>query len=171
MSFTDKLHNETKASHTIVDKHPFVSLIRKDKRAGKMYIDFNKMCIQTIQSVLKLNDNQLLVELYRDIEGDIEEYVDVPALNELLNHCKKYPLESAYQFYLGLLFGGNMLKRMLPEAHDFLTYDNPKELIHKFKKYLCDNVTILEQEIFINNVNTAYKLIKQLFDEFYNKFT
>lgn len=166
MTFTEKLYIKTKPSHTIVDKHPFVSLIRKNKKAGEMYINFNKICIYEIQKVLKLNNQELLKELHRDIE--IPDMYISETLNELLIHCKKYPLESSYQFYLGLLFGGNMLKRMLLTDHDFLTYNNPKQLISKFKNYLCDNISESQQDLFIDNVNDAYKLINILFDEFYN---
>ncbi len=166
MSFTDILYLETKDSHTNVDKHPFVSMIRKNKLAGELYINFNKICIHEIQKVLDLKDKQLLHNLYRNF--DVPDIYITPTLQELLTHCKSCPLESAYQFYLGLLFGGNMLKRMLPEYNDFLTYENPKNLIHDFKTYLCDNVDEIERIKFIENVNVSYKLIKKLFDEFYD---
>ena len=163
--FTERLYIETKDSHTAVDRHPFVSMIRKDKLAGEMYINFNKICIHELQQVLELKDKNLQNKLHRDIE--IPDLFITNTLSTLLQHCRKYPLESAYQFYLGLLFGGNMLKRMLPEYHEFLTYNDSKELISNFKEYLNDNVT--EQDIFIYNVNESYKLIKKLFDEFYTR--
>ena len=165
-TFTDKLNLETKNSHTQVDKHDFVSLIRTDKIAGNFYINFNKICIHEIQNVLVLSDNDLRSRLYRDI--NIDEIYISPTLLELINHCKMYPLESAYQFYLGLLFGGNMLKRMLPEHNEFLTYENNKQLITDFKEYLNNNV--INQDLFIERVNKCYKLIKQLFDEYHKKF-
>lgn len=164
-SFTDRLYIETKESHTQVDKHPFVSLIRKDKTAGDLYINFNKICINEIQNVLKLKDNNLSTQLYRDI--DLNEMYISNTLLKLLTHCKTYPLESAYQFYLGLLFGGNMLKRMLPEHTSFLTYENNQELIKEFKNYL--NTNVKDEDLFIQRVNEAYKLIKVLFDEYYKK--
>jgi hypothetical protein len=167
MSFTNRLYTETKDSHTEVDRHPFVSVIRKNKLAGEMYINFNKVCIHEIQTVLQLKDKQLYSKLYKDI--DIPEIYTTQTLNELLNHCRKYPLESAYQFYLGILFGGNMLKKMLPEHNDFLTYENSKQLITDLKTYLCNNVSESDQQIFIHNVNKSYVLIKRLFDEFYDK--
>jgi len=161
-SFTDKLYKKTKDAHTSVDKHPFVAMIRKNKQAGEMYISFNKICIQEIQKVLYFE------KLYRDIK-DIQYTIHTtPTLQKLLDHCKRHPLESAYQFYLGLLFGGNMLKRMLPDHSDFLTYDDPKELIKDFKGYLC-TVPEVEQNTFIANVNACYVLIKDLFDEFYSQ--
>ena len=104
--------------------------------------------------------------LYR--EFDLPDIYTSPDLQEILTHCKTYPLESAYQFYLGLLFGGNMLKRMLPEHNDFLTYENSTDLINDFKTYLCNNVDEIEKIKFIENVNVSYKLIKKLFDEFYD---
>ena len=48
MSFTNRLYAETKDSHTQVDRHPFVSMIRTNKLAGEMYVNFNKICIQEI---------------------------------------------------------------------------------------------------------------------------
>jgi hypothetical protein len=164
--FTDKLYLETKSSHAIVDKHPFVSLIRKNKLAGEMYINFNKICIHEIQNVLTLKDEDLSVRLYRDF--DVPDIFITKNLSSLLQHCRTYPLESAYQFYLGLLFGGNMLKRMIPEHANFLTYDNSKELINDFKLYLDNN--IIDEDIFIQHVNEAYTIIKSVFDDFYNKF-
>lgn len=161
-SFTDKLYESTKDAHTSVDKHPFVSLIRKNKRAGEMYIDFNKICIHEIQKVLYFE------KLYRDIQDTHYTIQTTPTLQKLLDHCKRHPLESAYQLYLGLLFGGNMLKRMLPDHSEFLTYDDPKELIKDFKAYLC-TVPEIEQDAFIANVNACYVIIHQLFDEFYSQ--
>lgn len=170
MSFTDRLYTETKESHKVVDKHPFVSLIRKDKLAGDMYVNFNKLCIHEIQQILDLQDNVLQKQLYRNI--DLPDIYITSTYAKLLKHCKQYPVESAYQFYLGLLFGGNMLKRMLPEHHEFLTYENSKELITEFKTYLCKHVSKVEQqEQFIQNVNKSYELIKKLFDEFYERCT
>jgi len=169
MLFTDKLYLETKNAHTIVDKHPFVFMIRNNYHAGELYINLNKICIYHIQTTLKLQNPHLYSNLYRKIERLPEIYI-TNTLLELIQHCKTFPLESAYQFYLGLLFGGNMLKKMLPtKHHDFLTYDNPKELISHFKTYLCNHISNTQQETFIQNVNKAYTLIAIIFDEFFDK--
>jgi hypothetical protein len=58
---------------------------------------------------------------------------------------------------------------MLPEHNDFLTYENSKDLINNFKTYICNNVDEIERIKFIENVNLSYILIKNLFDEFYDK--
>jgi hypothetical protein len=70
-------------------------------------------------------------------------------------------------FILGLLFGGKLLSKYLPDHIEFLKYDNSKELISEFKDYLDNNVTNDDQ--FINIVNESYKLISEIFDEFYLK--
>lgn len=170
MKFTEQLYLETKESHEQVDKHPFVNLIRKNDLAAKLYINLNKICIYELQKYLKLEDSELQNELYRDIDQpEIFIYSD---LNELLLLCKQYPLQLSYQWYLGLLFGGNMLKKMIsdPISQEFLTYQNSKKLIINFKNYLDENVTdTIKQKEFINVVNKSYKLIKRCFDKFSEK--
>lgn len=84
MSFTDKLYLETKDAHTMVDKHPFVSMIRTNKLAGKMYINFNKICIREIQNQsFKLKDQELYKKLHRNTDIHID--IDITnTLSELL---------------------------------------------------------------------------------------
>jgi hypothetical protein len=165
MKFTERLYLETKEAHKTVDSHPFVSLIRTNNMAGELYINFNKICIYELQKTFKLNDVHLQARLYRDIEQpDI--FIN-KSLNELLILCRQFPLELGYAFYLGLLFGGNILKKMIPnkDEHDFFSFENPKQLITEFKNYLDNNVS--NHDEFISNVNEVYKLIKEIFDEFY----
>lgn len=163
--FTERLYMETKDAHTAVDRHPFVSMIRKNKLAGEMYINFNKICIHELQQVLKLKDEELQSRLHRDI--DIPDFFITSTLSRLLIHCRKYPLELEYMFKIGLIKGGNMLKKYIQHSHDFLTFNDPNDLFNDFKNYLNENVT--NQKLFIKNVNDAYKLIKLCFDCFFNK--
>jgi len=172
--FRDKLYESTKESHKVVDKHKFINLIRTNKEAGEMYINMNKICISYIQKEIQkrleysnsnLESFRLLFgKLYKDI--NVNFYVS-PQMHLLLNRCKTYPLEHAYMFSLALLFGGKLLSKYLPDHIDFLKYDNSKELINEFKDYLDNNV--VEGNKFINIVNESYKLISEIFDEFYLK--
>jgi hypothetical protein len=165
-TFTERLYLETKNDHIILDHHPFIFMIRKNKLAAEMYINFNKICIYELQQVLKIKDVSLQSRLHRDIEQP-DMYI-YEHLNELLILCKQYPLELEYMFKVGLIKGGNMLKKYIPKhAHDFLTFNNPNDLFNDFKNYLNDNVT--NQTLFIKNVNDAYKLIKLCFDCFFSK--
>jgi hypothetical protein len=191
--FTKRLYQETKDAHQILDKHIFVNLIRTNKEAGELYIIMNKICISYIQKEIqkRLEDPNsnfesfrlLFGKLYKDININI--YVS-PKMHLLLSRCKAYPLEHAYMFILGLLFGGKLLSKYLPDHEEFLKYDNSKELINEFKDYLDKNVPltktsldgklitsidskIVEHDEFINIVNESYKLINEIFDEYYIK--
>jgi hypothetical protein len=171
MKFTERLYLETKDTHKDVDKHSFVALIRKNDISAKLYIDLNKICIYELQKAFNLKDKQLQQGLFRDIDQP-DMFINEP-LNELLILCKQYPLALGYQWYLGILNGGNMLKKMIrdPVSQDFLTYQNSKQLIIDFKDYLDQSVTDpIKQEEFINVVNKSYKLIKLCFDKFIERF-
>jgi hypothetical protein len=174
MSFTELLFKNTYESHKIVDKHPFVSLIKDNKLASDLYILFNKMCINETQKVLKLQDINLQNKLHKKLENLEEDsthhlITHSPSFNILLNHCKKYPLETEYMFKLGLMKGGNILKKYVDSSHhDFLTFVDSTTLCNDFKHYLNTNVNTSEQESFIIHVNDAYKLIKLCFDDFFN---
>ena len=170
--FRQKLYNNTKRSHKEVDRHKFVNLIRNNKDASEMYINMNKICIKHIQNEIqqRLENTEsdfqsfrsLFDKLYKDIKVDCEVSSN---MNKLLNRCKEHPLEHGYMFILGLLFGGKILSKYLPNHLEFLTYNNQNELIDEFKDYLDNNVK--DQNNFINIVNDSYKLISEIFDEFY----
>jgi hypothetical protein len=174
MLFREKLYECTKESHKVVDRHNFVNLIRTNKEAGELYINMNKICISYIQKEIqkRLEDPDSEFESFRVLFGKLYKDINInfyvsPKMHLLLNSCKKYPLEHAYMFILGLLFGGKLLSKYLPNHIEFLKYDNSKELISEFKDYLDNNVTNHDQ--FINIVNDSYKLISEIFDEFYLK--
>jgi hypothetical protein len=163
----------------VVDRHKFVNLIRNDKDAGEMYINMNKICIKHIQEEIqrRLEKSNSEWESFRLLFGRLYKDIEVPLIldgkvdcdksvnmNKLIERCVEYPLEHGYMFILGLLFGGKLLSKYLPEHMEFLQYDNSKELINDFKDYLDDNV--INEDEFINIVNESYKLISELFDEF-----
>lgn len=166
MKFTERLYLETKDSHKILDKHPFVALIRKNDIAAKLYIDLNKICIYELQKYLKLEDSELQQKLFRDIDQP-DMFIN-ESLNELLILCKQYPLEAEYMFKAGLIMGGNLLKKYVNiEDHDFLTFKNPKQLFNELKDYLDKYVE--NHDLFIKNVNNIYKQIKKCFDYYFKK--
>jgi hypothetical protein len=160
MEFTRKVYLETKDSHSIVDKHPFVELIKTNEKAANMYIDFNKICIKHIQKTIStVISDDLSKKLYRNCDNKLD--IECEFMTILLNRCEKFPLEHAYMFYLGLLAGGSILKKYIPKEHDeFLTFENSKELTKEFKHFLND----YNSSEFINIVKESYSLIKNVFD-------
>ena len=83
---------------------------------------------------------------------------------------EKYPLEHSYMFYLGIMFGGNLLTKFVPESKDFFKFDNSSKLVKEFKDYINKTVDTKEkQDSFIKIVNDSYNIIALIFDEFYKK--
>ena len=186
MEFTKRLYNETKHNHILVDKHSFVEKIKIDKLAGDLYINFNKCCINHIQqnmierpdipeltilTNIHLESPDILYDEFICFDNNENYKLNISKpLSLLLEKCKKYPLEHYYMFILGLLAGGNMLKKYIDDKHDsFLTFKDPKESIIIVKNYLNNKIkTNVQQEAFINIVNDSYILIKECFDHFFN---
>lgn len=170
MTFTDNLRFYTKETHSIVDKHQFVSLIKINKNSGKIYVNFNKLCINVLQNKMyqKQDFKEIYKKLYRHIEP-LDLFISDNLL-KLLNRCEKYPLEHCYMFYLGIIKGGNLLTKYLPEYKLFFKYENSNELVKEFKDYLDNNIDTKEkQEKFIKIVNESYSIIKLVFDNFLEK--
>ena len=176
--FTDRLYARTKEAHKCIDTSEFVNVIKTKRLAQEMYMMFNIICIERIQSgkILFMDD-----DIYDGFERDLSKYTDkngdvvyfLPEsdkMDELLVAISQYPLEHSYLFYLGLAMGGNILKKYIPNTyHDLLIFDNANENISKFKNFL-DNYTAPENEDkFIERVNSSYKLIGEIFDLFNSK--
>lgn len=163
MSFTERLYKETKDDHKMVDNHPFTTLIKTNEKAGDLYINFNKVCIHQIQKHIILKD--LILQDQLNINCELPIIFITENLSKLLFRCSRFTVEHAYMFYLGLYLGGNILKKYISKQHhDFLTFENPKELSNNFKEYL--NLNIINQDEFISQVKESYSLIKLCFDEF-----
>ena len=169
MDFCKKLYFETKKYHRNIDNHEFVKLIKTDIKAADIYIEFNKMCINSIQT-----QNFLPILLENKLNRDCETKRNFSSFSnyelQLINRCIEFPLEHSYMLYLGIISGGNLLKKYISEKHHlFLTFENPKELSLEFKTYLNENVPNEYQDEFIENVKESYKLIKNIFDEYIKK--
>ena len=174
-TFTERLYSETKDDHLQIDTHPFTELIKTNKDAGNLYINFNKICIYQIQKHISNNLHYTLKKkLHKNII--LPDMFITHNLSKLMLMCSKYPIEHEYLFKLGLLAGGNLLKKYIDEKHhDFLTFnseDSNFKLIKQFKTYLNDSlIDENEQELFIHIVKESYKIIKLCFDDFYYKFS
>ena len=173
MSFTDLLRKVTHDNHRLVDIHPFVSLIKTNKCSGKIYVHFNKVCINVIQNTLKNECNKLIKHgFYKKMHRDIEsfDFFISDNLLQLLDRCEKYPLEHSYMFFFALLFGGNLLTKFLPESIEFFKFENGSKIIKDFKDYINKTVNTKEkQDTFIKIVNESYTIIELVFNEFYKK--
>lgn len=166
--FTERLYKETYISHKSVDRHPFIERMMTCQKAAVLYICFNQSCISEIQKTLNLGDDDLQTLLYRNISCPLETYRSGYLIN-LLEACRMYPLEHAYMFYLGLLAGGNLLRKYIPVEYQCLLTSEieSKAIIIKFKHFLNSKIIDEEhQQQFINRVKASYILIAKCFDNF-----
>lgn len=168
--FSVKLHDYTMDNHKRVDKHPFVNRIKTNKRAGELYIEFNKICLDTIQKNLKYieHDTDLYKSLYKTI-GEVNIFIS-KNLNILLDRCGKYPKEHSYMFYVGLLYGGSLLKKYLPDHSAFLTFNDDNKILISHFKNMLNEIDSETQIDFINIINQSYNIIYCIFNEFENSF-
>jgi hypothetical protein len=172
MLFTEKLKLETSESHKLVDDHHFVKSIKTSKLAGKLYVQLNQLCVYFIQEKYKTTNCDFLliyIRMIRNIDINTIDLVLFNEITELTERCVEYPLEHSYMMYCGLLYGGSMLSKFLPEYKTFLTFMYPQKIIKDFKEYLDENIKDQDQDKFIQIVNDSYKLIEKIFDKFYLK--
>lgn len=166
--FTDRLFKDTHTYHKSVDRHPFIERMKTCQKDAVLYICFNQSCISELQKTLNLDDDDLQSLLYRNISCPLKTYRSGYLIN-LLEACRIYPLEHAYMFYLGLLAGGNLLRKYIPvEYHSILTSEvESKAIVIKFKHFLNSKIVDDEdQQQFIDRVNASYILIAKCFDNF-----
>jgi hypothetical protein len=173
MDFSKRLLYETKLEHSYIDAHPFTQLIKTNKDAGNLYINFNKICIyQTQKHINHLYSNTDLQHLLY-IHFALPEFYISQHLSDLIIRCNKYPLEHEYMFKLGLISGGNILKKYIDSKHhEFLTFNDSSYLLVQFKTFLNQNIIEETQQLqFIQNVQQSYKLIQLCFNDFYAKLS
>lgn len=169
MGFCERLRNKTKKSHTKVDNHKFVELIKTNCYAMKLYLFFNMICFDYLDSYKNSTPDWLLKKIVRPnktaiITGnsDIEEkksflfpwWCTKPSkfsddfnfiwrdenMNELLKHIMGNSIENSYLFTFGLLYGGNILSKYMDNVFD-------KETAEHHKLYLTfDNPNELKND-------------------------
>lgn len=195
VTFSSKLKEETKEKHKILDTHPFVkSIFTKTNPTGSTpikentttgyYLDLHLIILNEIKLILKERSGEF-PEYFGVFNKDYHQQHEVT--NNLLNYKsvillinkihidaynKELLLSHMYIWWLGVLYGGQMIKRSIIKKNpDLLEYTslifdfdcNVKEFIIDFKDYL--DITIIHKDEFIENVNIVYTFIKNVFDE------
>jgi heme oxygenase len=196
-TFSDKLKEETKEKHKILDTHPFVkSIFAKSSESSESsessitntttgyYLDLHLIILNEIKLILKEKSGEF-PEYFKFFNKDYHQQHEVT--DNLLNYKsvillinklhidaynKELLLSHMYIWWLGVLYGGQMIKRSIikknPDLSEYtsLIFDfecNVKEFIVDFKNYLDD--TVIHKDEFIENVNIVYTFIKNVFDE------
>ena len=188
MEFSDKLKKGTEANHKILDRHKFVKNI--GNKTGGYYVDLHNIILNEIKLIIckttiefpeyfhRFNKNY---NKYRLVTND--DLYNSDSMNKYLqklnedSNDKELLLSHMYIWWLGVLYGGQMIKKVLQsynsrdEFKEYICFifdsDNRVEFIKKFKMYLNEHVQ--NEDTFIRNVNILYIFVNDLFNELDNK--
>jgi heme oxygenase len=183
--FTLKLKNETMSNHRALDTHPFVKNMYTEtvsKINIQYYIDLHFIILEFMENKIKneIKDYPDFVDKFnynknyktKDVIqfNSVQKLIDNVSIDNIYAYC--------YSYYLGILFGGQIIKKLINKTNDELLINkgnmlfnfecDKKELIKNIKDFLEMNIKKDKQQDFINQVNNIYLLTKDVFDEFDN---
>ena len=189
--FTDILKQETKQNHDIVDRHDFVKLLfNKDTKIIKLYIDlhcvifellkikkpknFPNECYNAFNKEYTYTDIEYICE-FNNVYNYVFDIYYITNTDSEHNLSELDLLSHYYCWYLGVLYGGQMIKKVIPEnfkpQYDLIfNIEHKDRYIKLIKNYINERIKEKEEQIyFIDNVNKIYKNIKNIFDEMFKK--
>jgi hypothetical protein len=166
MDLCKKTYMQTKEFHKQVDEHEIVKKIDKPKYA-KCYIDLIVGVLFLLE--MKINrDGKKNLDIYNLIKRNPQvNKLDFTDINKkIMNDFDNEILfkSQIYLWYLSLMAGGKLLKKVLPKQYLYL-FDFENGLKDKLKDFI-NQIPEENHEIFIENVKVMYKLIKKHFDTF-----
>jgi heme oxygenase len=188
--FTLRLKKATKQNHTKLDTHEFVKGLYKednDKNAV-YYLELHYIILKELQVLI--NDSKSdTVDCFKYFDKDysIFKLSDLGELESVKGMIKKIRddkndevlfMSHLYIWWLGVLFGGQMIKKLLNKNEELKEYIDAmfnfecssRDLIRDFKDYLNQLISNDECEMkFIKHVNEMYLMIGEIFDEIINK--
>lgn len=173
MSLKDLTHT----SHVAAEAHPFTQLLISGKMSKRIYYDylFNQLAAykkleQLCKSRKILND---IPQIYRTpgIYQDLQELIrglgfppeaeTYPATKDYIKHLDtlndKGLLAHVYVRHMGDLYGGQMIKRVIPGSGLMYQFEDRAETINLLREKLTDDMG--------TEANKCFELIFNLFDE------
>lgn len=147
----------TKDNHARAESTAFMRAVFKSTLPPELWTDFTgKKCFvyDAIETVAR--DAGLLAGLAGIERADLlmADYAEMthsallldPVTNEYVNYIINLQKDPArimahlYTWHMGDLFGGQMIKRMIPAPHRALDFENPAELIAAMRGMLDDSM-------------------------------
>ena len=167
MSLRDKI----KDNHDKAENHRFVKLLFSGAMPKEIYADY------LFNQLLAYNKLEVLADMYgllNDVEpikraGLIEEdllHLQEPAMlhratTKYLQYLDTVPREKLmahiYVRHFGDMYGGQMLKKVVPSQGKMYEFENRAELIAKVRERLTDDLG--------DEANKAFDFVTELFDE------
>jgi heme oxygenase len=187
MTFTLKLKQETADKHKELDTHPYIKKMYNNTQDDytikinlKYYLDLHCILLDIMYNNIKqMKSYPSFVDQFN--KGKIYKEMITTKLynlnsvkNLISNISDDNMMAYCYAFYLGILYGGQIIKKLIKRTNDEklinqseilfeFNYDK-KALINDIKNYLDNNVK--NEDIFIKEVNKIYDLTKIVFTDF-----
>lgn len=155
----------TKELHRLVDNHIIIKEIHKEEYA-KCYTNLIEMVLFVLEMKMKTSVDLITDKLYRKLIRRPQ--INKVDFNDVIKKLMKdfdNPLllkSHIYIWYLSLVSGGKILKKILPEEYSYL-FDFEENTKEELKEYI-DDIALFDYTEFIENVKMIYMLIKQHFD-------
>ena len=146
----------TKEKHTEAERTPFMNATIKGQIPKEIWADYtyNKMlwygAIETKARAEGLLDDLPGIDRAYTLYQDAKEMTggDFPKFRQESADYHRYILDlpkglvaaHLYVWHMGDLFGGQMIKKIIPGPHRNLEFDNPDELKVKIRSKLNDNM-------------------------------
>lgn len=184
--FTLRLKKATKENHTKLDTHEFVKGLYKvenDKNA-LYYLELHYIILNELQELIDMSDVECFKYFRKDYSifklSDLLNMESVKRVIKKIREDKKDKIlftSHLYIWWLGVLFGGQMIKKLLNKNDGLKEYINmmfdfecnSRDIIRQFKDYINELVDEECEDKFIDNVNDVYLMIGEVFDEIRNK--
>ena len=185
--FTLRLKQETADKHKELDTHPYIKKMYNNTQDEyttkinlKYYLDLHCILLDVIDLEMKkcpsypvfideFNEGKMYKEM------TTVKLTNLNTVKHLINNISQDNIMAyCYAFYLGILFGGQIIKKLINKTND-KTLINQAEMLFDFnydKKFLISDLknyldkNIQDQDAFINEVNTIYELTKNVFTDF-----
>ena len=188
--FTLRLKKATKENHTKLDTHEFVKGLYKeynDKNA-LYYLELHYIILKELQKLINDTESDS-IDCFKYFDKDysifkLSDLGELGSVKGVINKIREDKnddvlfMSHLYIWWLGVLFGGQMIKKLLNKNEELMEYIdvmfnfecNSRDLIRDFKDYLNELISSDEcDERFIKNVNEVYLMIGKVFDEIINK--
>jgi heme oxygenase len=163
------LRDAIKAQHDRAEEHPLSKLIMSGKVSKEVYADLLASQIVVFSHLENIAKEMGLLDTVQGIERTDAMRADLEELGCGLPHCessvhaihlnrldRKGILAHMYVLHMGDLFGGQIMKKLLPGACRRYEFENRTELVHAMRSLLSDDLA--------DEANIAFEYVLRLFN-------
>lgn len=163
------LRDAIKEKHDAAEEHPLSKLIMSGQVSREVYADLlaSQLVVfkhlETIASEVGLLETLTGIERAEAMKADLDElgcglpHIEASIHAIHLNRLdRKGILAHMYVLHMGDLFGGQIMKKLLPGSCRRYEFDNRTDLVHAMRALLTDDLAA--------EANVAFEYVLRLFD-------